>query len=128
MKKLLLLAAVLIVGGALTLPLWLSVAVRQAFRQPDRPWAPGVVFGAARIWMVLQQPRIARSILEAGLQRFPRYPHRDAATYRIALCYEREGQRESAIQWYDAFLKQWPHHPWADQARHRKALLEAENL
>ena len=126
MKKLLIIVVAAAVVAVLALPLWLNIAVRQAFQHPDQPWAPGVVFDVAHIWMILQQPRHARTIMETGLQRFPNYPRRDVVTYRIALCYEREGLRRQALQWYSVFLKNWPSHPWADQARHRKALLEAE--
>ncbi len=125
MKKLLVILGALLLFAVVLFPLASNFIIKQGFAHPDKPWAAKAVFTGARLKMLFQKPAVARQVFEAGLERFPHYPGIDRATYRIALCYEREGNNAMAIQWYALFLKQWPGHPWVDQARRRKAALEA---
>ncbi|NOY79582.1 MAG: tetratricopeptide repeat protein [Kiritimatiellaeota bacterium] len=125
MKKLLIVLGGLLFLGVVLFPLASTFIIRQGFAHPEKPWAAKAVFTGAHLKMLFQKPTAARQVFEAGLERFPYYPGAARVTYRIALCYEREGNTAMALQWYTLFLKQWPGHPWGDQARRRKAALEA---
>ena len=125
MKKLLLGLGVLILLLIVFFPLAASFVIHQGFAHQDKAWAPKAVFTGARLKMLLQQPAGAREVFQAGLEHFPAYKGAPRATYRVAVCYEREDNIPRAIAWYESFLKQWPHHVWADQARHSLANLKA---
>lgn len=125
MKKLLFVLCALVILLIVFFPLTVSFVIRQGFAHPEKPWASKAVFGGARLEMLLQRPATAREVFQAGLQQFPNAEGAARATYRVAVCYEREGNIPQAIVWYGRFLKQWPGHIWADQARHSIANLKA---
>ncbi len=125
MGKKTVIAAVLLVGMVMALPVGVNLAIRQGFLHSDKPWAAGAVFGGAHFLMILQQPARACTVMQQGLDRFPDYPHRAEVTFRIAFCYEKTGNNAQAIDWYKQFLDQWPEHAWADQARRHLQRLTA---
>jgi len=71
-----------------------------------------------------------RKNYRAALERYKealQYKENDAvATFRLAQCQERMGDRQSALENYAAYLKILPNGPFADQARDSIDDLKAE--
>jgi len=105
-----------------------GLMARQGLKNRGKSWAPGMVFKAARIRMILFQHRSARKIMERGLQAFPKYKRRDLVSFRIGYCWEKTRNYAEAATAYRKFVEQWPKHPLADQAQRRIADIEAKKL
>jgi TolA-binding protein len=125
MKGFIVLLAVLLAAAVIGLPYGSGKMIEQGFARPQEKWAAGAVFRGARIRMVLQQYASARAAMEKGMQVFPTYPDLSKAHYWVAVCYEKEGNSQSALAGFKSFLARWPNHQWADQARRHVATLEA---
>ncbi len=91
-----------------------------------KAWAPGVVFWAGQINMRFWRYEQGGRLLEQGLHAFPNAFWRQKGCFYVALCHERSGQEPDALRGYESFLRRYPGHPWAHQARHRLTLLRAD--
>ncbi len=118
------LGLVLVAVLALT-PITATMAT-QGFKNPDKPWAPGMVYRAARVRMLAQQPGSAGRILQQALEVFPTYKDADRAVYWVARCHEKTGNSAEAIRWYTRFLAENPQHMWRDQAQRHMTLLKEQ--
>ena len=105
-----------------------AIMASQGLKNAEKPWAAGLVFNAARIRMRLFRYGSAARIMEAGLKQFPNLPDKPKVYYQIGLCHEKRGDTQLAKQWYQEYLKTWPTHPWASQARAHIEKIEAEVL
>ncbi len=98
-----------------------NFAANQAFKHPDRPWAPGVAATSGRLLVYATSYTNAREVLEKARTTFPQYPRQDRLCFLIGLCYEKDNKYVEAKQWYGAFLAQWPNHEWAPDIKERQA-------
>jgi TolA-binding protein len=127
MKKLIILLAIPFVVLSTILPVT-ALLVKKGFAQPQESWAPKAVYFGARLRMKIARYETARRILAKALTTWPTYDRVDDATYWVGFCYEKTDRDAEAMTWYRNFLQKWPRHRWAEQARRRLELLEAQNL
>jgi outer membrane protein assembly factor BamD (BamD/ComL family) len=130
MKKLLIVIVVALFAGIFFLPEITAFAARQSFKKEniDKAWAPDLAYRAARINMKLWRYGAATAIFEKVRETWPDEPFIPRLNYQLALCYENRGLNKEAKAGYEQFLKAYPKHPWADQARKRLANIEANEL
>ena len=128
MKKLLVILVVALFAAVASILPLTALLARKGLQAPEKPWAEKAVYFAARTRMRLSRHQAAVPYLERALQVWPKSDRVDEAVYWIAFSYERALAFEPAIRWYQAFLTQYPQHPWASQAKRRLDTLEAQIL
>ena len=126
-KKLIILAIILVVGGVIFMPEITWTFAKKAFEQENvnEPWAPDTAYRAAKINLRFWRYRTARTILEKAIDTFPEEDWVDEAHYQIGLCYEKMGEPNKAIEWYELFSQKYPGHEWDGQAKKRVVNIQA---
>jgi len=125
MKWLGILLALLVAAVVFAVPIT-GFMVRSGLKHPEKSWAPKVAVQGGRTRMRLQMFGSAKNIFLRTLETFPQHQQRDRITYWIALCYEKEGEKQKAMDYYKLFLQTWPNHMWKDQAQRRLGMLQEQ--
>lgn len=129
-KKLAILAVIGLFVAIGSLPQISVFMARKAFRAENinRPWAPKIAYGAGKLNMRLWRYKAGGTILKKCLETWKDAEWAGNATFQLALCYEKQGKADKAIAQYKLFLKKYPKHQWAEQARKRISNIEANKL
>ena len=129
LKKLLLVVVVAVILGVIFLPEITYVAAKSALDPANRgkPWAPDLAWRAAVINLRMMRHARAGGMFSAAYQAWPTAAWRAECHYDIALCYEKIDDTANAIKWYQSFVAAYPNHRWAEQAKKRVSLLQAQH-
>ena len=127
MKKIIIIVIILLICGVVFMPEITSFSAKKAFDEEnvDKDWAPKTAYNAAKMNLRFWRYRSARTMLKKAIDKFPEEDWVDEAHYQIGLCYEKIGEPDTAIEWYELFLSKYPHHEWEGQARKRISNIEA---
>jgi tetratricopeptide (TPR) repeat protein len=123
-KKIVIISIVLAVIGVAALPLLTSKVAENAFDNPLDPESPVKVREAMLMRIRLQRYQQARQLAEKAVIYFPESREMPYFMYNAAKCAEQEREPEVAIFWYKKFLKRYPKHTWATQAKNSLNKLE----
>lgn len=126
-RRFLVILLVLVVILIALLPLWTSKMAEEAFQNSDQPWADDAVRRAAQIKFFIFMYDDALDFCVRGVETFPNSCHRPFFAYTAGLASEKEKTPEQAIKWFAYFVKEFPRHPWASQAKGHLRKLEAMN-
>ena len=116
-KKLFILALILGVVAVATIPLWTQKMAEEAFKHPERKDSPRRIKEAMLVKVRLQRYKQARELAEKGVIYFPESKELPDFIYNAAKCANQEKKPFVAIFWYQNFLKKFPEHQWAQQAK-----------
>jgi tetratricopeptide (TPR) repeat protein len=108
-KKILLLAIVagVLYGGCNNQSvLWAENVLRK--ENPGFTMTPGLCYFLGNLAYMTFRYQLAIDITERNLQDFPYNPNLENAQYRRAVCYEKLGQYDKAIKFYENFLLDHP--------------------
>ncbi len=118
MKKLLILLAVLLIAGAVTIPLWTKKMAEKAFENPSDPRAPMAAKEMMKMKMRIDDYAAALHIAEKGYIYFPENKENlRFFAYNAAFSAKKLDNPELAIFWYELFLKEFPGDVWEEQAK-----------
>lgn len=128
MRKILIVLTILLITFIVALPTLATRSGEYALRQENRQesWSSGVIYWAGKINLRYWRYEEARALFQAGLQAHPRSFWQVDGHYLVAKCYEREGQGEQAMRWYEMYLHEYPNHIWAHQAAKNMSNLQAQ--
>jgi outer membrane protein assembly factor BamD (BamD/ComL family) len=121
MKKVLIAVVALMLGSVIFMPEITAFTAQKAFEKANvkQPWAPTSAYRAGKINMRFFRFGSAAKIFQRCQKTWPEASWREDVVYKIAMCYEKGGHPEEAIQWYERFANAYPKHMWNDQARKR---------
>lgn len=130
MKKFIIIAIILLIGGVVFMPELTSLSAKKAFEEENvnKDWAPKTAYNAAKMNLRFWRYRAARTMLEKAIEKFPEEDWVDDAHYQIGLCYQKIGELDTAIGWYQLFLTKYPGHRWEGQAKKRISNIEANRM
>ena len=116
-KKLFILLIILAVAAAATYPFWTKKMADDAFTHPEKTGSSQRIKDALLMEIRLQRFKAARQLAEKGIIYFPGSPEMPYFVYNAAKSADQEKKPYVAIFWYNYFLKKFPKHQWAPQAK-----------
>jgi len=101
--------------------------VENVFRKenPNFNMTPRICYFLGNISYMTFRYQLALDIIERNLQDFPYNSGAQNARYRQAVCYEKLGKYDRAIQLYEDFLLDYPKTKRYDQVSNKVAKLKA---
>ena len=116
-KKLFILVLILAVVGLATIPLWTQKMANDAFAHPEKAGSSKRIKEALLVEIRLQRFKKARKLAEKAIIYFPESIEMPYFIYNAAKSANQEKKPYVAIFWYSYFLKKFPNHQWAQQAK-----------
>ncbi|NOY75169.1 MAG: hypothetical protein GXP32_05185 [Kiritimatiellaeota bacterium] len=117
MKKFLIFLLISGLVALATIPLWTSKVAENAFEHPNDPKSSEKVKDALLVKIRIQRFKQARRMAEKAILFFPRAKEMPYFLYNAAKCAELEGKYRVAVYWYRKFIRRYPKHIWAQQAK-----------
>ncbi len=105
LKKILIVAIILLFAGILFMPEITSFSAKKAFLEENRKekWAPKTAYNAAFVNMRFWRYGAAEKMLIKSMKLFPNYEKFAEASYRLAVCLEKNGKPKDAIAQFQVF-------------------------
>ena len=123
-KKLFILILLLVVVGLATIPLWTQKLADNAFKHPENPNSPKQIKEAMLVKIRIQRYEKARELAEKAIIYFPESKELPDFIYNAAKCADMEKEPHVAVFWYSMFLRRYPKHIWAKQAKNNLTRLK----
>lgn len=125
MKKLLIVAGILIACGIFILPIG-KLMIMWGLKNSDKGPAYGMAMKGIRIHSMCLRHRTAALAMEKAVKTWPTKVDKARVTYRLGLSWEKAGDLNKAESYYKAYIAAYPNHDWHAQAKRRLGMLEAK--
>ena len=99
-----------------------------ARERPDTSVGQSLPYTLAKLSYYTLRYNMAKDIYETNIGKWPHHPKNVDAEFRIAMCLEKLGEYEAAVQAYDSFAIEYGDDNRADAAMNRSAKIKAVQL
>ncbi len=127
MKKVLVLALVVVGGLVIGSPRLADYFANKAFKEKNREkeWAPGLAYRGGVFHMHLYNFGKANTIFKKALDQWDDFEKRPDCMYKTASSYKHLGKTGKALKWYKRYKNHYPDHRWYSEAKKNISQLNA---